>query len=137
MAPISIVWSTHCQNMVNSRFYSKNRCHAPNLFREMGTAPISAEHPMSVGISIYIYVLKSDFGTDIYIYIYICSKPGYGESDLSKMAFGRVRLANCRVRLDLLIGPYQLLSYPSNVKTCPFMFIIYFLFFSFLRLKNF
>ena len=63
MAPISIVWSTHCQNMVNSRFYSKNRCHGPNLFREMGTAPISGEHPMSVGISIYIY---------IYIYICIC-----------------------------------------------------------------
>ena len=60
MAPISIVWSTHCQNMVNSRFYSKNRCHGPNLFREMGTAPISGEHPMSVGISIYIH---------IYIYI--------------------------------------------------------------------
>ena len=34
-----------------------------------------------------------------------CSKQGYGELDSSKMAFGRVRLATCRVRLDRLIGP--------------------------------
>ena len=37
---------------------------------------------------------ESDFGT--------CSKPGYGESDSSKIAFGRVRIATCRVRLDRL-----------------------------------
>ena len=80
MAPISIVWSNHCQNMVNSRFYSKNRCHGPNLFREMGTAPISAEHPMSVGISIYIYIfffLIFDVLVNYYHYpwlVYVLSK---------------------------------------------------------------
>ena len=37
-------------------------------------------------------LLESDFGT--------CGKPGYGKYDWPKMAFGRVRLATCRVRLE-------------------------------------
>ena len=34
-------------------------------------------------------LVESDFGT--------CGKKGYGESDSSKMGFGRVRLGTCRV----------------------------------------
>ena len=49
---------------------------------------------------------ESDFGK--------CSKPGYGESDSSKIAFGRVRIATCRVRLDRLIGPLLHLGTPKD-----------------------